>query len=230
MVEHHYQRDNALVIMARAPIPGLVKTRLCPPLTPESACDLYQSFLLDKAKQTSLIGNCDIYITCTPEDEHAQMMELAGNCRLMPQQEASPGSSFASCAQEVLGAGYKSVLLVAGDTPTLATSHFSQAFKALQRPDTDIVVGATYDGGYYLIGLKNYNVKLFHNIKWGAPSVLRQTVDRANGEGLRIHYLPAWRDVDTEKDLALLTREFANPSVCARAPKTRDCLRRLGLL
>jgi hypothetical protein len=98
---------------------------------------------------------------------------------------------------------------VDSDTPTLPTAYVVQAIDLLQHHGTDVVLGPTEDGGYYLIGLKQPCRSLFDGIPWSGPSVLTETLHRASRRRLRVTLLPAWFDVDTADDLRRLRRDLA---------------------
>jgi uncharacterized protein len=224
------QFDSALAVMAKVPIPGQVKTRLCPPLTPESACELYSSFLKDKVTHAGSTPGCDLFVCYTPDDQRAQISKLLPNCSLLAQEGDDLGERMANCAKRLFSEGYENVVIVDADTPTLPPIYFALAFRSLAQPETDVVIGPSHDGGYYLIGMGRPQPRLFEDITWSSFATLRETVKRANELDLNIRYLPYWQDVDDEKELKAVATEFSNASVCNRAPNTLACLAKLKLL
>ena len=103
-----------------------------------------------------------------------------------------------------LNLGCAGVMAIDSDTPTLPTHCLQQAIALLTRPDVDVVIGPSDDGGYYLIGIRAMHRDLFIDMPWSTSAVLPETVRRAEALGLRVAWLPAWFDVDTPEDLARL--------------------------
>ena len=206
---HLTPHRTALVIFAKAPIPGLVKTRLCPPLTPDEAATLHGSFVLDtlertKTAVTKLKLPIDRYLACAPSATHVffKIMEERQGVKLIDQVGDDLGARMNQAFQTLFAQGYRQVLLVGTDVPTLPLDHFKQALTLLK--DHDLVLGPAFDGGYYLIGLKRLIPELFVDIPWSTDQVLRLTQEKAKGIGLTTALLEPWRDVDTLADLQAL--------------------------
>jgi rSAM/selenodomain-associated transferase 1 len=204
---------NALVIFAKAPIPGEVKTRLCPPLTPDEAAGLHGSFVLDMlersaaAKQSGIKTDrmgFDRFLACAPSSAHVffKIMEERHGVRLIDQTGDDLGRRMDHAFQMMFGMGYAQVLLVGTDLPTLAESTFPEAFRLLQ--DHDLVLGPATDGGYYMIGLTRHVPSLFTDIPWSTDRVLAETRRKAEQLGLKTALLPSERDIDTVEDLKAL--------------------------
>jgi rSAM/selenodomain-associated transferase 1 len=98
--------------------------------------------------------------------------------------------------------GYRQVLLIGTDIPTLPLDHLKQALSLLE--NHDLVLGPALDGGYYLIGLKRTIPELFADIPWSTDQVLRLTQEKAVSLGLSTASIDPWRDVDTLDDLQAL--------------------------
>jgi rSAM/selenodomain-associated transferase 1 len=187
-------------IMAKAPQAGRVKTRLCPPLTPEEAAALYRCFLADKIAQIRALARVRPAIAFTPEDERAAFEALAPGFLLVPQRGADLGHRLLGSLSELLREGAAAVA-VDSDTPTLPTAFLQQAIDLLAGRGVDVVLGPTEDGGYYLIGVRRPHPELFEGIPWSTPGVLGATLARARAAGLATACLPPWFDVDTASDL-----------------------------
>src|SRR5205823_15090674 len=114
--------------------------------------------------------------------------------------------------------GYRRIVIVSSDSPTLPRAVFDEAFAALD--DHDLVLGPTLDGGYYLIGLEQPQPHLFEDIAWSTAVVYAQTLERAAERGLRVHATPEWHDVDSVADLAVLAGHCA----AGAAPHTGEIL------
>lgn len=199
----------ALVIFAKAPIPGEVKTRLCPPLTPDEAATLHGSFVLDMLEQTkravvTLQLRCDRYLACAPSSDLVffKIMEERQGVRLLDQVGEDLGQRMHHTFIDLFAKGYKQVILVGTDVPTLPLSVYQEAFAILSR--SDVVLGPAMDGGYYLIGLTQPAERLFAGVPWSTDEVLAITQHNAMTLGLSVGLTAAWRDVDTIADLQAL--------------------------
>jgi rSAM/selenodomain-associated transferase 1 len=201
--------QTALVIFAKAPIPGEVKTRLCPPLTPDEAATLHGSFVLDILERTKIAVAMlklpiDRYLACTPSATHVffKIMEERQSVKLIDQVGDDLGARMNQAFKTLFTQGYGQVLLIGTDLPTLPIDHFRQALASLE--NHDLVLGPALDGGYYLIGLKRMAPELFVDIPWSTDQVLRLTQEKAAGIGLKASLIQPWRDVDTLADLEAL--------------------------
>jgi glycosyltransferase A (GT-A) superfamily protein (DUF2064 family) len=173
----------ALAVMAKAPVAGQVKTRLCPPLTPAEAAALARCFLLDRLEQLGV---------------------LPAGVRLVPQEGADLGARLDRVLTDLLAEGYAGAIAVDADSPTLPTAYLRRACGVLRDPAIDVVVGPCEDGGYYLIGLRAPVPALFRDMPWSTAGVTEETLARARRLGLRLALLPSWFDVDRGEDLARL--------------------------
>jgi len=223
--------------MVKAPVPGLVKTRLSPPLTAEQAAMLSSAFLRDTAVSISSVParrRCQGVAVYTPMGSHDAFDTLLapGFC-MLPQRGDGFGERLHNATLDLFKLGYESVCLIDSDSPTLPTYLLESAADALARNGDRVVVGGTQDGGYYLIGVKADHPELFENIAWSTDRVLCQTIEQAGSIRLPIELLPAWYDVDDAASLQRLYRELflhepknslqleATPFP---APNTRTCL------
>jgi uncharacterized protein len=207
--------------MAKRPQAGAVKTRLCPPLTPEEAAHLAHCFLLDKLEQSRRLSGVTRFVAFFPPDAETFFRTQAGEgFSLLPQRGADLGERLADVSDRLLGGGFSAVMIMGTDSPTLPDPVLHEAHEVLSRDRADLVVGPVDDGGYYLIGLRRPSGSLFHGIAWSTDTVLSQTVARAKRAGLRMHLLPTWFDVDAEPDLRRLVRELADDRI--PAPRTRE--------
>jgi rSAM/selenodomain-associated transferase 1 len=199
----------ALVIFAKAPIPGQVKTRLCPPLTPDEAATLHGSFVLDQLERTkAAIARfklpLDRYLACAPSSAPVffKIMEERQGIRLVDQVGEDLGARMHQAFETLFSRGYKHVLIVGTDTPTLPFEQYKQAYAFLE--SHDLVLGPALDGGYYLIGLSRSIPELFTGIPWSTEHVLTLTQEKARMLGLKMALIAPWRDVDTIDDLRAL--------------------------
>lgn len=217
-------RRYAIAVMARAPQPGQVKTRLVPPLSHERAAELYRCLLLDKLQQVAEIPGIDPYLAYTPLEARSSMLTvLPAGFTLIPQAGSTLGDRLHRLSAILLERGHPAVLLTDSDSPTLPPPYLLDAIGHLQSKATDLVLGPTEDGGYYLIGLKRPCRALFDDIPWSGPTVLMDTLRHATMQQLQVAMLPSWFDVDTPDDLARLRRDLATPGTTV-APHTRHFL------
>jgi uncharacterized protein len=197
--------DCAVAIMAKAPTPGQVKTRLCPPLSYDEAAHLYRCFLLDKIEQVKALRGAERAIAYTPEDSKSFFEALAAPAFLfVPQTGPDLGARLINTLTQLLALGYQKVMAIDSDTPTLPVDHLRQGFALLNKPGIDVVLGPCEDGGYYLIGVHEIHRELFDDMAWSSPQVLPETIRRAEAKRLKVACLPAWYDVDTPEDLQRL--------------------------
>lgn len=201
--------DSALIIFAKAPIPGQVKTRLCPPLTPDEAATLHGSFVLDtlersKTAVTKLRLPMDRYLACAPDASHVffKIMEERHGVRVLDQVGENLGARMTQVFTSTFARGYKQVLIIGTDVPSLPLTHYRQALVLLTTHD--LVLGPAHDGGYYLIGLTRAIPDLFAGIPWSTDQVLALTKQKAQALGLKTALLPEWCDIDTIEDLRSL--------------------------
>jgi uncharacterized protein len=205
---------TALVIFAKAPIPGQVKTRLCPPLTSDEAATLHGSFVLDTLERTkAAVGklklSIDRYLACTPSTSHVffKIMEERQGVTLIDQVGDDLGARMHQAVEAMFSRGYRRTILTGTDVPTVPLQYFEQAITALE--NHDLLLGPALDGGYYLIGINRTIPELFTDMPWSTDQVLTLTQDRAAQIGLRTALLQPWRDVDTLADLEALIEACA---------------------
>lgn len=220
----HLSRHAALVIFAKAPISGEVKTRLCPPLTPDEAATLHGSFVLDMLERTTLaVATLHLpfhrYLACAPSSALVffKIMEERQGVKLIDQAGDDLGARMQHAFETMFGNGYHRVCIVGTDVPSLPLDHYKQALALIET--NDLVLGPALDGGYYLIGLTRAAPELFAEIPWSTDRVLALTQEKATTLGLKTALLPQWRDVDTIEDLQVLI-EFS--ALDAKKPKNEQ--------
>lgn len=211
---------QALFVMAKDPRAGQVKTRLCPPLTPEVAARLYQCFLLDVLDLVAGLPGVDSVVAFSPAEAQEEFSRLtSGRFHLVPQEGADLGARLENSFRVLFQQGYTRVAAVSTDTPDLPGEYLQEAFFRLR--DARVVLGPCPDGGYYLIGLSSPTPELFHDMPWSTDRVVPETDARVKRMGLALSYLPEWHDVDTATDLDRLVRELTGGKQSgSRAPRT----------
>jgi len=225
----------ALAIMAKAPVPGKVKTRLSPPLTAQQAADLNACFLRDTVENLTDAANAvaaKVVISYTPAGaEEAFTGILPEDALLLSQRGDSFGERLLYTAADLFACGFAAVCLIDSDSPTVPTAEFARAAETLLRPGNRAVLGPSSDGGYYLLGLQSAQAHLFERIDWSTDVVVEQTLERAREIGLPMVQLAEWYDVDDAISLERLCAELGGEARSERrgyaAPHTRKFLRTL---
>ena len=197
---------KALLVVAKRPTPGQTKTRLTPPLTPEQAAQLYESFLRDTLDLIRRAPGVRPILAYLPEDEEDYFHALAPDFELLPQTGGDLGARLDNALSYCLNDGFQQAVIMDSDSPTLPAEYLAQAFTALDTADT--VLGPCDDGGYYLIGLKRPTPRLLREVKMSTPTVTRDTLALAAQEKLSVAQLPLWYDVDTVAELERLHTEL----------------------
>jgi len=217
----------ALIIFAKAPVEGYVKTRLCPPLTPDEAASLHGSLVLDLLEKCKSLQSCDRILAGAPTPEHPFFgaMKARFNIPIWGQVGPDLGSRMAHAFKLALGSPYQSVIIIGTDIPGITVSLISTALKNLQ--NHDIVVGPTVDGGYYLIGLRSPVPELFEQIPWSTDQVLSLTKEKAQSLRLSVKVLPMLRDLDTMEDLQDFIKESKDPKNQVFSSRTKNVLQEL---
>jgi uncharacterized protein len=206
----------ALAVMAKAPRPGKVKTRLSPPLTPDQASTLNICFIRDTTEniqQVTEASNSAGLVAYTPAgDESAFHGLLPSGFQLVAQRGDGFGERLLYACKDLFACGFGAVCLIDSDSPTMPQDALLQAVERLSCAGDRMVLGGSDDGGYYLIGVKHLHHRLFEQIDWSTECVFEQTLERAREIGLATELLPAWYDVDDAATLDRLRRELTAPS------------------
>jgi rSAM/selenodomain-associated transferase 1 len=220
--------EPAIIVMAKAPRPGEVKTRLCPPLTPEQAADLAARFASDAAAKAANTGAA-VVIAYAPDEGRALLEPLLPPASAwLPQTGADLGSRMQRAMEDAHTLGYGPLLVIGTDSPTLPPEFLSNAIALLSSDSADAVFGPTEDGGFYLVGSSAPIPGLFNDVAWSTPTALADTLRNAVTLGLAVEMLPAWYDVDTPEDLARLRAELLEDSAMGViASQTAKWLRRV---
>jgi uncharacterized protein len=207
----------ALVVMAKAPRPGKVKTRLSPPLTPSQASALNISFIKDTTEniqRVTEVSHSAGLVAYTPVGEEAAFDGLLPPAfQLLAQRGEGFGERLLYVCEDLFACGFSAVCLIDSDSPTMPQHALLQAVEGLSRAGDRMVLGGSDDGGYYLIGIKRLHRGLFERIEWSTERVFAQTLERAGEIGLPAELLPTWYDVDDAATLERLRLELAAPEV-----------------
>jgi glycosyltransferase A (GT-A) superfamily protein (DUF2064 family) len=237
----------AIAVMAKAPQAGRVKTRLCPPLRPEQAAALGAAFLRDitgNLAEAARLAPIDRFVAYAPAGgEHrfdgavhpGTRLVLADGAGDMPEGVTGFGRCLLQAIERLLAMGYAAACVVNADSPTLPTAWLARMATDLLRPGRHGVLGPAEDGGYYALGLRAAEPRLFADIEWSTDGVAGRTRDRAAEVALPLLELPSWYDVDDHAALRRLLDELRAPPGDAldppyAAPATAACVAELGLI
>jgi len=197
------KNENVLIIFTKAPRLGHVKTRLQPELTQEESLTLYRAMVEDTVSQFENVGFCDLKIFFHPEDAQDGMKHWLGDqFEYIAQRGIDLGERMYHAISEGLKQGYRKVVLIRCDIPTLDSTTIVRAFTNLD--DYNVVIGPSQDGGYYLIGMKQPHPKLFDGIIWSTSFIVQQTIQNAQEARLDIVQLEIKSDIDTYDEVVEL--------------------------
>jgi len=213
---------KGLIIFAREPVPGRVKTRLGRTVGNHAAAELYRAMMTDVLEQATLLPEVRPFLFWSlvgidlPDSPDLSAMEAHR------QQGADLGQRMANAFELAFEHGCTACCIIGTDSPDLPTEYIRQAFDLLCRNEAEVAFGPAEDGGYYLLGMCQAQSGLFDDIAWGTSQVLAASLERARKLGLRIALLPPWYDIDTQDDLLRL---LDSPGM--NAPRTREAAVRL---
>ncbi len=196
-------RNNALIVFIKAPIPGKVKTRLSPPMTEKQVLDLYQIMVEELVEQFKNVDFCQIKVFCTPDSAIPQVKSWLGDeLEYYSQKGEDLGERMYNALKQVRSEGFEKIVLIGSDIPTIDLTTIIRAFSVLEH--ADVTLGPSLDGGYYLVGMKKPHKFLFENIAWSTDKVLRQTIDKIQQKELSLSQIEVKNDIDTYEDLTQL--------------------------
>lgn len=212
---------DALILFTRVPIPGQTKTRLMPFLTGEECARLHACFVKDiyeKAKQV----DADIFVFFTPKDEKKLLQQVLDNETVcLPQFGDDLGERMKNAIGIVLRMGYEKVILIGTDIPQIHPETLKNAFDNLG--GKDIVIHPTFDGGYYLIGMKKEYDSIWKIERYGTNTVIYDTLQHMRNEKLSTAVGQMYYDVDDKGDLYHLYEDIEKGAIC-NCPITIDYL------
>lgn len=212
--------DRVLVIMAKAPRPGAVKTRLTPSLSLQAINAFYCCLLDDTLALARSLGDVEVAIMC-PDSDVNELAQLACKDASVVAQKgeglaAGLSSVFAHFAED-----HQRIVAFNSDSPHLPRSVLEDAFETLAAHD--VVVGPTHDGGYYLVGAKTSHPALFASDGMGTSSALEKLLEQARGLELSVGFVDRFYDIDVADDLTRLAAELRLAP--ERAPRTATWLK-----
>jgi uncharacterized protein len=211
--------DRTLVIMAKAPRLGSVKTRLAESLSLQAVTELYRCLLNDTIALAQVLDHVEIAIMCPASDVEDLSRVVAKTVRIVPQTGQGLAAALASVFRH-FAIAHRRVIAFNSDSPHLPESVLQTAFDLLQA--RDLVVGPTHDGGYYLVGAKAFHPDLFTSDGMGTANALETLLTRARALGLSVSLTDPFYDIDVASDLSQLANELQR--LPGKAPRTAKWL------
>ena len=209
------QPKRTLVIMAKAPKPGMVKTRLTESLPSPAVTALYRCLLEDTLALATSLRSVEVAVMC-PESDQEELAHLLGNTVQVVAQKGEGLAAGLTSVFRHFTAGGQHVIAFNSDSPHLAPSVLDSAFEILATHD--VVVGPTHDGGYYLVGAKALHPTLFEGDGMGTRSALDGLLTRTKALELSTGLTEPFYDIDVANDLIQLARELQLAPL--KAPRT----------
>lgn len=215
---------NVVCVFAKCPKPGEVKTRLEAIIGKKHAAFLARAFLMDTISTALRLRNTSMTIAHWPPDSKQEFEEIiylycseeksktskerSSDICLLPQRGADLGERLANASDELFESGAEKILMIGSDSPQLDPSIFRAAFELLNKKRA--VLGPTFDGGYYMIGLNRPCREIFNGVNWGTPSVYKETSDILRQKNIEWQELEISYDIDSSNDLEQLYFEIDN--------------------
>lgn len=204
-------RDTALLLVAKAPVPGLVKTRLCPPATPHQAARIAAACLLDTLDALATTPAREVVVSLAGHLEDAvaaaALVSALRRCRVVPQRGEDFGARLATAHRDTGGP----LLQIGMDTPQITPAHLGSALARLRQADA--VIGPAEDGGWWALGLNDAaDAAALRDVPMSTSDTCAETVAALRRRGRTVAVADTLRDVDTVADAE---------AVAAIAPGTR---------
>ncbi|MBL7056126.1 TIGR04282 family arsenosugar biosynthesis glycosyltransferase [Candidatus Woesearchaeota archaeon] len=185
-----------IVVFAKYPEEGKVKTRLGKEIGMEKAANIYKKLLENTIKNTSS-KDYDVALCFSPKNKEKEFEELLNIKIMNPQSKGNLGARMKDCFEHFLK-DYQKVIIIGSDLPDMNQEIIKESFEILETKD--VALGPSTDGGYYLIGMKHLN-ELFSNIEWSTNTVLKETINKIKKNNLTFTLLKELKDIDKKKDL-----------------------------
>jgi len=191
---------TSIIVFARYPAEGKVKTRLASTIGARSAANIYKKIAENVIDEIKPVPNSNKYIFYSEETEKDLIKKWLGRRFYYAHQSgADLGEKMLNAFRIVFGHGANKAIIIGTDIPDLSTDVINGAIDALD--NSDVVIGPAKDGGYFLLGMKNFYPKLFREIKYSTDTVFDETIKKINSLGLTFTRLNELQDIDTEEDL-----------------------------
>ena len=195
--------STCAVLFAKKPVPGAVKTRLQSHLSTSEAARLYEAMLLDCATalhETQAAAKVVAFTPAHAEDALRTLLAPIGTFEYVPQPEGDLGQRMEGLMQWAFARGAERVVIIGSDSPSLPARYIDEGLALLR--EKEVVLGPSTDGGYYLVGRRKGESRIFQDVAWSTGMVFEQTLARLGTQTLGL--LPPWYDVDTPAEAGFL--------------------------
>ena len=200
-------QERCLIMFAKYPEKGKVKSRLILEGYEGLAADLYRCFIEDLIERLST-GNYTFLMAYDPPEKKDDFIKMFGDgLSYVPQERKDLGFRMHRAFTDCFANGFRSAVIIGSDSPDIPRGIIEEAFHSLNKHGA--VLGPAWDGGYYLIGFSRDFISehVFENIQWSTAHVFEETMRRFQEAGILVHLLPAWRDIDRADDVYSLIKE-----------------------
>jgi rSAM/selenodomain-associated transferase 1 len=192
-------RRTGIALLAKAPVPGKVKTRFCPPCTPEEAARFAEAFLLDTAETMNDVAVSErVHGWCSYLGDSNRLNEIFGG-RMLLQRGNDFSERIANATEDLFDMGYESTMAFAADCPTVDVAYLDASLQLLTA--NDVVFGPALDGGCVLVGLSKRAPEIFRDVEMSTDHVLTDMKQVADRLGLHHVTMEMRHDLDTVADL-----------------------------
>jgi rSAM/selenodomain-associated transferase 1 len=197
---------DAFIMFIRTPEAGRVKTRLQRNLGSARTLRTYKSFIIETLKRCDALGGVHKFLGCFPtaRDRFITRISRTHGLDLFHQVGRDLGEKFINAFHDRFNEGYKKVVIIGSDSPTIPVEYIRRAYRELEK--NDFVLGPCTDGGYYLVGAKKISERIFRGIPWDSQQVLNITLDKLHANKVRYSLLPFWYDIDDISDMEFYKR------------------------
>jgi rSAM/selenodomain-associated transferase 1 len=202
---------SVIILFAKAPVAGQVKTRLVPPLTPAQAASLHTAFVKDMMLRMQAVPGSDVELHTDTLTDAWTPSPVAVKCQC-------PGDlalKMVNSLNSALRSGFDRAVILGSDAPTVPLSHV----EALIASAAEIALGPARDGGFWGISAARTDPRMFNGVHWSARGTLCESIAAARQAGLTVELGPAWFDVDEPADLDGL---LADPDLPPHTRAWRD--------
>ena len=214
---------KAIIIMAKVPTAGKVKTRLQPFLSGEQCRELATCFLRD-VEAKSKKHDCSTIVAYSPKHKKSELLNILQHDHILIEQAGEDlGERMYNAFEHAFQVGFDSVVMIGTDSPTFPDEALTDAFRNLET-GSDAVMGKTEDGGYYLVGLSSLTEGTFDGVDWGTEKAFEQTQHNLLEKRFKLKLIQPWYDVDFPEDFERLKNEFEENPVLA--PHTSEWLKK----
>jgi rSAM/selenodomain-associated transferase 1 len=202
--------SRALLVFAKTPKPGKVKTRLLAAVSAEVAAALHEACIADTLRLVRKMRGCDVFVFAAGGTGYfrrlAKKQGRGARVRVLPQRGAELGARMENAFRKCFAMGYRKAVVIGTDTPWMGTERLRRAFAELKM--NDVVIGPAEDGGYYLLGIRKMVPEIFRGIPWSTERVLELTLKKIVALKLQKKLLRRDFDLDRPEDLKRAARKL----------------------